>query len=215
MVRYPPPLGTYQKNPRAHKNKIGTSPPQKKTNTPPPIKRGIYGHGFFLQKERIFPGAHKIGAAISGPRIADKTFYGHEDFSELSSHRHTCAIPHFATCRAIVVRYPIKTSKKEFCDTIITIASIARYEKYRCWASKLSGSGFCSHPLRAPPPGDDLHRCRSAIRMHSESVNVVAVAMPWCTRLFRLLFQHIVLGGIVSYVFERKGGINITLKFLA
>ena len=28
----------------------------------------------FLQKERIFPGAHKIGAAISGPRIADTNF---------------------------------------------------------------------------------------------------------------------------------------------
>ena len=41
--------------------------------------------GFFLQKERIFPGAHKIGAAISGPRIADKTFYGHEDFSDCST----------------------------------------------------------------------------------------------------------------------------------
>ena len=27
---------------------------------------------FFLQKERIFPGVHKIGAAMSGPRIADK-----------------------------------------------------------------------------------------------------------------------------------------------
>ena len=34
--------------------------------------------GFFLQNERIFPGAHKIGAAISGPRIADKKIYGHE-----------------------------------------------------------------------------------------------------------------------------------------
>ena len=45
-----------------------------------------------------------------------------------------CAIPHFATYRAISVRYPIKTSTKEFCDTIA--ASIARYEKYRCWASK-------------------------------------------------------------------------------
>ena len=44
------------------------------------------------------------------------------------------AIPHFATHRAIIVRYPIKTSTKEFCDTIAT--SIARYEKYRCWASK-------------------------------------------------------------------------------
>ena len=51
----------------------------------------------------------------------------------LVSHRHICAIPHFATYRAIIVRYPIKTSTKEFCDTIAT--SIARYEKYRCWAS--------------------------------------------------------------------------------
>ena len=28
----------------------------------------------FLQKERKIPGAHKIGAPISGPRIADKHF---------------------------------------------------------------------------------------------------------------------------------------------
>ena len=37
-------------------------------------------------QERIFPGAHKIGTAISGPRIADNTFYGHEDLSERSPH---------------------------------------------------------------------------------------------------------------------------------
>ena len=55
-----------QKNPRAHKNKIGTSPP--------PPKRGILWTLFFLQSGRIFPGVHKIGAAISGPRIADKNF---------------------------------------------------------------------------------------------------------------------------------------------
>ena len=29
---------------------------------------------FFLQKERIFSGVHKIGAAISGPRTADTNF---------------------------------------------------------------------------------------------------------------------------------------------
>ena len=52
----------------------------------------------------------------------------------LVSHRHICAIPHFATYRAIIVRYPTKTSTKKFCDTVA--ASIARYEKYRCWASK-------------------------------------------------------------------------------
>ena len=48
-------------------------------------------------------------------------------------HRHISAIPHFATYRAILVRYPRKTSTKTFCDTIAE--SIARYEKYRYWAS--------------------------------------------------------------------------------
>ena len=33
------------------------------------------------------------------------------------------------------MRYRIKTNTKEFCDTIVT--SIARYEKFRCWASRL------------------------------------------------------------------------------
>ena len=37
------------------------------------------------------------------------------------------------------MRYPIKTSTKEFCDTIT--ASMSRYEKYRCWASKLAKIG--------------------------------------------------------------------------
>ena len=56
----------------------------------------------------------------------------------LVSHRHICAIPHCATYRAIIVRYPTKTSTKEFCDTIA--ASIARHEKYRYWSSKPSGT---------------------------------------------------------------------------
>ena len=56
----------------------------------------------------------------------------HEE--KLVSHRHICAIPRFATYRAIIVRYPPKKkSTKELRDTIAT--SIARYEKYRCWAS--------------------------------------------------------------------------------
>ena len=37
---------------------------------------------FSCRKNAFSPGAHKIGAAISGPSIANKTFYGHEDFSE-------------------------------------------------------------------------------------------------------------------------------------
>ena len=47
---------------------------------------------------------------------------------------HICAIPHFATYHAMIVRYPIKTNTKEFCDTIA--ASIARYDKHRCCTSK-------------------------------------------------------------------------------
>ena len=75
--------------------------------------------------------------------ISRDTFSGKSAFPQngaipppwyLISHRHICAIPHFATYRAIIVRYPTKASTKEFCDTIAT--SIARYEKYRYWASK-------------------------------------------------------------------------------
>ena len=70
------PYRQSQKNPRAHKNKIGIPPPPKTQNTPPPPpkKRGILWTWVFLQKERIFPGVHKIGAALSGPRIADTNF---------------------------------------------------------------------------------------------------------------------------------------------
>ena len=50
------------------------SPPPQNPKYPPPLKRGILWTWFFLQNGRIFPGVHKIGAAISGPRIADKNF---------------------------------------------------------------------------------------------------------------------------------------------
>ena len=36
--------------------------------------------GFSCRKNAEIPGAHKIGAAISGPRIAEKNVYGHECF---------------------------------------------------------------------------------------------------------------------------------------
>ena len=44
----------------------------------------------------------------------------------LGSQRHICAIPHFEIYRARIVRYHIKTSTKDICDTIAT--SIARYD---------------------------------------------------------------------------------------
>ena len=66
----------------AHKIESALPPPPKNPKYPPPPKtRNFMGKGFSCRKKRIFPGAHKIGAAFSGPRVADKTFYGHEDFS--------------------------------------------------------------------------------------------------------------------------------------
>ena len=61
-----------QKHPRAHKNKIGTPPPQTQN---PPLKQGIlWTWRFSCRKKMEILGVHKIGAAISGPRIADKNF---------------------------------------------------------------------------------------------------------------------------------------------
>ena len=80
----------------------------------------------------------------------------------LLSFTQVCAIPHVATNRAIIVRYPIETSTKLFlfCDAIA--ASIARYEKYRCWASKIPkviwlmyGSGS---PAAKGGPQRSMHR---------------------------------------------------------
>ena len=38
--------------------------------------------GFSCRKNAFLPGVHKIGAAISGPKITGKFFYGREDFSD-------------------------------------------------------------------------------------------------------------------------------------
>ena len=62
-----------------------------------------------------------------------------------------------------------KTSTKEFCDTITT--SIVRYEKYRCWVSKLAISSAirqiaseCSCDAVAHSVSERLHQpCRVAI----------------------------------------------------
>ena len=75
-----------KKNPHAHKNKIGKSTPppfQKNPRPPPPLKGGVlWAWGFSNRKKQKMPVAHKIGAAISVPRIAGDKFYRHVDFSE-------------------------------------------------------------------------------------------------------------------------------------
>ena len=66
------------------------------------------GMGFFLQKERIFPGAHKIGTAISGPRIAGNKFDEHEDFSEIGKPLKTC------TCFVVAVSSEVHLPNRSF-----------------------------------------------------------------------------------------------------
>ena len=41
--------------------------------------------GISCRKSAFFPGAHRVGAAISGPQNCGHEFYGHEDFSDLGS----------------------------------------------------------------------------------------------------------------------------------
>ena len=43
-----------QRNPRAHENKIGTSPPPRKPKFPPPQNEEFYGHGGFPTERRHF-----------------------------------------------------------------------------------------------------------------------------------------------------------------
>ena len=75
---------------------------------------------------------------------------------------------------------PIKTSTKYFCDTIAT--SIARYEKYRCWASKRESYNIClrwclepRHPDRhASATSPSL--LRDDQNLHNNYVTVCTVA---------------------------------------
>ena len=54
-----------------HKNKIGTSTPPLQKRPRTPLKGGIlWAWGFSSKRNQKIPGAHKIGVAISGPRIA-------------------------------------------------------------------------------------------------------------------------------------------------
>ena len=65
----------------------------------------------------------------------------------LSFHTDTCAIPHFCYVSRDNCAIPHKTRMKEFCDTIA--ASIAREEKYRCWASKIIGQKLSQLPKKS------------------------------------------------------------------
>ena len=60
-----------QKNPRAHKNKIGTPPPPK-PKIPPPKKEEFYGHGFSCRKSAFCQASIKLTHPFSGPELRTK-----------------------------------------------------------------------------------------------------------------------------------------------
>ena len=71
-----------QKNPRAHKKKGTPTPPK-----PSPLKGGILWTWVFPAERTHFQ-AHNIGAAISGTRIVDKTFYSEKALDTFKFLRH-------------------------------------------------------------------------------------------------------------------------------
>ena len=59
--------------------KIKSALPRPK-NPKSPLNENLWAWRVSCRKNAKIPGAHKTGAAISGPRIAGKTLYGHEVF---------------------------------------------------------------------------------------------------------------------------------------
>ena len=91
------------------------------------------------------------------------------------------------------MRYPTKTGTKEFCDTIA--ASIARYEKYRYWASKNATFSKTASDFREAPDTFNFlrhvmramwsvrpkcsHRCVSLNETPLKPVQILKSAQPF------------------------------------
>ena len=56
-------------NPRAHKNKIGTSPPPPQPPSPPPKKEEFYGHGFPAERTHFFQVSIKLAQPFPAPEL--------------------------------------------------------------------------------------------------------------------------------------------------
>ena len=61
------------KNPRAHKNKIGTPPPPKNPIPPPPQTEEFYGHGFSCRTDAFFQASIKLAQPFPAPELRTKT----------------------------------------------------------------------------------------------------------------------------------------------
>ena len=153
----------------AHINKIGISPPKHKI--PPPPKRGIVWTLVFLQKERIFPGAHKIGAAISGPRIADMNFTDTRIFLKSTPTPDTSEKYRDMPPISIVIllqKYALFLAESSIYATNLyhdTAPILAAGTKDTSWCG--CPQWYVVH-LSAPSPGDDL-RSKSAIHLRDQT----------------------------------------------
>ena len=76
-----------QKNPRAHKNKIGTSPPKKNPNTPPPKTRNFMDMAFPAERTHFFQASIKLAQPFPAPELQANKFTdtrnSHEKCSEI------------------------------------------------------------------------------------------------------------------------------------
>ena len=59
----------YQKNPRAHKNKIGTSPQKKPKIPPPPKTRNFMDTGFPAERTQFFQVSIKLAQPFPAPEL--------------------------------------------------------------------------------------------------------------------------------------------------
>ena len=110
------PWRKFQKNPRAHKNKIGTSLPSPQPKMPPLKRRILWTWRFSSRKNASFPGAHQIGAAISGPRIADTNFTDTRIFLKIQKSAEHPSSPCASSFRGCVLNlseadFPLRTSQ--------------------------------------------------------------------------------------------------------
>ena len=76
-------LTGFQKNPRAHKNKIGTPPPPKTQNTPPPRTRNFMGMGFSCRKNAFFQAPIKLAQPFPAPELRARDFMDTRTFLRL------------------------------------------------------------------------------------------------------------------------------------
>ena len=120
---------------------------------PPPKKEEFYGHRFSCRKNAFFPGVHKIGAAISGPRIADTNFTDTGTFLICTK----------KVCVDFLAPKPGKDT-----DNDQSSDSEWHAQQTACLDLAQHGAEDDGLDLSAPAPVDDL-RSRSAILFRGES----------------------------------------------